>query len=103
MQKLHSKLDLSITPQDFSNMLYDELSWQPKDLEGIQKIISKCPPESECIKILKSISGKQSMKKYVYSMRNRIVHETREAIIPSTDNETWDKAIAGMLYLLKEI
>ena len=61
MQKLHSKLDLSITPQDFSNMLYDELSWQPKDLEGIQKIISKCPPESECIKILKSLSGKQSM------------------------------------------
>jgi len=31
------------------------------------------------------------------------VHETREAIIPLTDNETWDKAIAGMLYLLKEI
>ena len=30
-------------------------------------------------------------------------HETREAIIPLADNETWDKAIAGMLYLLKEI
>lgn len=43
------------------------------------------------------------MEKYIYSMRNRIVHETREAIIPLTDNETWDKAIAGMLYFLKEI
>ena len=103
VQKLHSKLDLSITPQDFSNMLYDELSWQPKDLDGIEKIINKCSPESECIKILKSLSGQQSMEKYIYSMRNRIVHETREAIIPLTDNETWDKAIAGMLYLLKEV
>ena len=84
-------------------MLYDELSWQPKDLDGIKKIIDKCPPESECIKILRSLSGEQSMEKYIYSMRNRIVHKTREAIIPLTDNETWDKAIAGMLYLLKEI
>ena len=84
-------------------MLYDELSWQPKDLEGIEKIIDKCPLESECIKILKSLSGEQSMAKYIYSMRNRIVHETREAIIPLADNETWDKAIAGMLYLLKAI
>lgn len=103
VQKLHSKLDLSITPRDFSNMLYDELSWQPKDIDGIKNLINKCPPESECIKILKSLSGEQSMAKYIYSMRNRIVHETREAIIPLTDDETWGNAIAGMLYLLKEI
>lgn len=101
---LHSRLKLeSITPQDFSRMLYDELSWQPKDLDGIERIINKCPPESECIKILKSLSGEQSTAKYIYSMRNGIVHETRETIVPLTDDETWDKVIAGMLYLLKRI
>ena len=74
-----------------------------KRFRWYKKIIDKCPPESECIKILRSHSGEQSMEKYIYSMRNRIVHKTREAIIPLTDNETWDKAIAGMLYFLKEI
>lgn len=100
---LHSKLGLSISPQTLSSMLYDELSWQPKDLDSIEKIISKCSAESNAIKILKEICGDYTLAKFIYMMRNRIVHETRETLITLTDNESWEKAITGMLYLLKEI
>lgn len=104
VKTLYSNLQLSgVTLQDFCNMLYDELSWQPKDLESIEKIIEKCPQESDCIRLFSSLAQGQSLAKYIYSTRNRIVHETREAMIPLGENETWDKLIAAMLYLLKEI
>lgn len=103
VQSLYNKLGLSISQQTLSCMLYDELSWQPKDLDGINKIIERCPSESNAIKILKSICEDQTLAKFIYSMRNRIVHETRETPILLTDNERWEKAIAAMLYLLNEI
>lgn len=103
VQSLYNKLALRISPQTLSCMLYDELSWQPKDLDGIDKIIQRCSPESNAIKILKSICEDQKLAKFIYSMRNRIVHETRETPIPLTDNERWEKAIAAMLYLLNEM
>lgn len=103
VQTLHNKLGLGISPQTLSCMLYDELSWQPKDLDGIDKIIERCSSESNAIKILKSICEDQTPAKFIYSIRNRIVHETRETPIPLTDNERWEKAVAAMLYLLKEI
>lgn len=99
---LHSKLDVNITPQQLSNMLYDELSWQPKDLDGIERIINRCSPSSKGISMLKKISGEQKLAKFIYSLRNRIVHETRETLIPLTDNERWENAIAGILYLINE-
>lgn len=103
VQTLHKKLGLSITSQTLSRMLYDELSWQPKDLDGIDTIIKKCSSNSNAIKILESVSEGQTLAKFIYSMRNRIVHETRETPIPLTDNKRWEKAIAGMLYLLEEV
>lgn len=103
VQTLCSKLELGITPQQFSNLLYDELSWQPKDLEGIESIIKKCSAEARAIAYLKSVSGEQDLAKFIYSTRNRIVHETREAPIPLSENETWEKTIAGMVYLLQGI
>lgn len=102
VRTLYDKLGLSITQQELSHMLYDELSWQPKDLDSIERIIKKCSPESKGVNILKSICGDQTLAKYIYSMRNRIVHETRETIIPLTDNESWEKVIAGMLYLIND-
>ena len=103
IKSFHNKLNSNITPQRLGQMLYDELAWQPKDLESINKIIEHCSEKSECIKMFKSICGDQNIGKYIYTMRNRIVHETRETIIPLSDNENWDKAIAGMIYLLNEI
>ncbi len=103
LQPLHKKLGLDISTQTLSCILYDELSWQPKDLDGINKIIERCSPESKAIKILRSICEDQTLPKFIYSMRNRIVHETRETSIPLTENERWEKAIAGLLYLIKEI
>lgn len=102
VQNLHSKLDVGITPIQLSNLLYDELSWQPKDLDGIESILNKCSPNSVGIQLLKTLCGEQTLSKYIYSLRNRIVHETREAIIPLADNERWEKAITGMLCLIKD-
>lgn len=103
VQSLYHKLGLDISPQTLSRMLYDELSWQPKDLDGINKIIERCSSESHAIKILKSICDGQEPAKFIYSMRNRIVHETRETFIPLTDDEHWEKVITAMLYLLNVI
>lgn len=103
VQTLHLKLGLGISPQTLSCMLYDELSWQPKDLDGIDRIIAKCSSESNAVKIMKGICEDQRLSKFIYSIRNRIVHETRETPIPLTDNERWEKVIAAMVYLLKEV
>lgn len=104
VQMLHSKLNIGITPIELSHMLYDELSWQPKDLDGIESIIRQCPQESVGIQYLKALreSEDQALEKYIYKLRNRIVHETRESLIPLEDNESWEKAITGMLYLIKD-
>lgn len=97
---LYRKLDLSVTVQAFNSMLYDELSWQPKDLDGINGILKSYSPEANAIKMLESVSGGGDLAKFVYSTRNRIVHETRETPIPLTADDIWEKTIAGILLLL---
>ena len=43
------------------------------------------------------------MNEYIiYAVRNGIVHETREPLIPLENNERWEKLIAGMLLSIKE-
>ena len=102
VRSLHKKLALGISEQELSRTLYDELSWQPKDIEGLLGIIQHCDEESTGLKLLRSLAGEMKLEKWIYSMRNRIVHETRDALIPLDQDEKWEGAIAGMLYILKE-
>lgn len=100
---LHKKLAIDISEQELSHVLYDNLSWQPKDLEGIESIISKISKESVAISLLTPLAKEQKLEKWIYSMRNYIVHETRDALIPLGDNHSWEMAIAGLIYILIEM
>ena len=102
VRPLHTRLGLSISELDLSRVLYDELSWQPKDIEGIERIINKCP-NTRGVDILQTVAGEEKLSKYIYSLRNSIVHETRDSKIPINDDPKWDKVIEGILYLLLEI
>ena len=83
-------------------MLYDELSWQPRDIDGIQSIINNCH-DTKGVEILQMLAEGEDLPKYIYSIRNSIVHETKDARIPLTDDAKWENIIEGMLYLLLEI
>ena len=85
-----------------SGILYDKLEWQPRDLESIDKIIKKFSQSSTALKLLEESAMKESVPKFIYAVRNGIVHETREPLIPLGNNERWEKLIAGMLLLIKE-
>lgn len=100
---LHKKLEIKQSEQELSYALYDELSWQPKDQESLQCIIKKCPSTCTGITLLETLSGNMDLGKWIYSMRNRIVHETRDAMIPLDQDENWATAIAGLIYIIKEI
>lgn len=100
VQSLYKKLGLDITELDLSRILYDELSWQPKDIEGIEKILAKHDDSSNAKTLLNSVANGQKLERFIYSLRNRTVHETRETLIPLDDSSKWDAVIAGMLYLL---
>lgn len=66
------------------------------------KIIKKFSQSSTALKLLEESAMKESVPKFIYAVRNGIVHETREPLIPLGNNERWEKLIAGMLLLIKE-
>ena len=100
VRSLYKKLSLDITALDLSRILYDELSWQPKDIEGIEKILATHDDSSKAKTLLNSVANGQKLERFIYSLRNRTVHETRETLISLDDATTWNAVIAGMLYLL---
>lgn len=100
---LYRRLDLSIGECELNKILYDELSWQPKDLDAIRKLIEGIGPTSPGRRFISDVADGESIEKYLYSLRNSVVHETRETRIPSDDNIKWEKVIAGMLYFLIEL
>lgn len=101
VRSLHKKLGVGISEQDLSRVLYEELSWQPRDLEGIESIIKECSNPLG-IELLKELALEQGLAKYIYSIRNSIVHETKAAQIPLEDNSKWEKLIKGILYILMD-
>ena len=102
VKELKEKLGITLSEKELSDILYDKLEWQPRDLESIDKIIKKFPRSSKTLKFLEESAMKESIPKFIYSVRNGIVHETREPLIPLENNERWEKLIAGMLLLIKE-
>lgn len=102
VRSLHKRLGVEIPEQDLSRVLYEELSWQPRDLEGIESIIKECS-NSLGIDLLKELALEEGLAKYIYSIRNSIVHETKAAKIPLEDNSKWEKLIKGILYILMDI
>lgn len=101
VRSLHKRLGVGIPEQDLSRVLYEELSWQPRDLEGIESIIKGCS-NSLGIDLVKELALEEGLAKYIYSVRNSIVHETKAAKIPLEDNSKWEKLIKGILYILME-
>lgn len=102
IRSLHKRLGVAISEIDLYRMLYDELSWQPRDIDGIQSIINNCH-DTKGVEILQMLAEGEDLPKYIYSIRNSIVHETKDARIPLTDDAKWENIIEGMLYLLLEI
>lgn len=102
VRSLHKRLGVGISELDLNNILYEELTWQPKDIEGIEKIIDKCP-NSRGVNLIQTVADKENLAKYIYKLRNSIVHETKDARIPLNDDHKWGKVIEGILYLLLEI
>ena len=99
---LLKRLNVDITELDLNRMLYDELSWQPRDLDGIERILNKCS-NSKGVNLLQPLAGSENLSKYIYSLRNSIVHETKDTRIPLNDNLKWESVIEGILYLLLEV
>ena len=83
--------------------MYQELEWQPRDIESIERIIQGCSPESIAIKLLTECANGEKLPKFIYSVRNEIVHETRDPMIGLDANDRWEKLITGMLNLIKDI
>ena len=102
VKELKEKLGITLSEKELSGILYDKLEWQPRDLESIDKIIKKFSQSSTALKLLEESAMKESVPKFIYAVRNGIVHETREPLIPLGNNERWEKLIAGMLLLIKE-
>lgn len=91
-----------MTEQELSDLLYQELSWQPRDMDGIESIINSYS-DSVGVQFLQKIANGEKLSKLIYSIRNSIVHETKAARIPLEDNIRWENAIVGILYLLLDI
>lgn len=101
VRPLLGRLNVDITESDLNTLLYEELSWQPRDLDGIEKILKKYPV-AKGVSLLQELAGEENLSKYIYSLRNSIVHESKDARIPLNDNSTWENVIEGILYLLLE-
>lgn len=59
--------------------------------------------DSVGVQFLQKIANGEKLPKFIYSIRNSIVHETKAARIPLEDNTRWESVIAGILYLLLDI
>lgn len=102
VRSLHGHLGVNMTEQELSDLLYQELSWQPRDMDGIESIINSYS-DSVGVQFLQKIANGEKLSKLIYSIRNSIVHETKAARIPLEDNIRWENAIVGILYLLLDI
>lgn len=102
VRSLHSHLGVNMTEQELSDLLYQELSWQPRDIDGIESILNNYAG-SIGVQFLQKIAHEENLPKFIYSIRNSIVHETKAARIPLEDNTSWENTIAGILYLLLDI
>lgn len=102
VRSLHSHLGVNMTEQELSDLLYQELSWQPRDVEGIESIVNSYA-DSVGVQFLQKIANEEKLPKFIYSIRNSIVHETKAARIPLEDSTSWENVIAGILYLLLDI
>lgn len=102
IKSLHVELGIGISIPEFGKKLYNNLSWQPKDLDSIRAIFNNLNENSSAKSTIECICNGMDVSKWLYTMRNSIVHETREANIPLEDNTKWNKAITGVLRLLIE-
>ena len=102
VHSLYRKLNLELSEIEFSRLLYEELSWQPKDIEGIEHLIENCA-NAKGIEILKDVAEGERLPKFIYSIRNSIVHETKDARISLEDNQKWERTINGILCLLSDL
>ena len=93
---------MELSEIEFSRLLYEELSWQPKDIEGIEHLIENCA-NAKGIEILKDVAEGERLPKFIYSIRNSIVHETKDARISLEDNQKWERTINGILCLLSDL
>ncbi len=100
---LYTKLELSITIDNFYALLYDETQWQPRDIESVDAVFSRISKASIGIEKLKSVCGDMKTSKWIYKLRNSIVHQTHEALIPTHDDAKWNTVIHGVLTILTEI
>lgn len=103
VEKLNERLGVDLSEKELGHILYQELEWQPRDIESIERIIQGCSPESIAIKLLTECANGEKLPKFVYSVRNEIVHETRDPMIGLDANDRWEKLITGMLNLIKDI
>ena len=102
VHSLHKRLDVGLSEMDLSRLLYEELSWQPKDIEGIEHLIEN-RKNTKGVDILQTVAGDEQLPRFIYSVRNSIVHETKAARIPLSDNKKWEKTIEGILYFLLDL
>lgn len=103
VKKLNERLGVDLSEKELGHILYQELEWQPRDIESIERIIQGCSSESIAIKLLTECANGEKLPKFVYSVRNEIVHETRDPMIGLDANDRWEKLITGMLNLIKDI
>lgn len=99
---LYKRLEIEMPILNFSYLLSDELEWQPKDLDCIQSIVNELDETSEALKKIRLVSKDADIAKWIYKMRNSIVHKTQETLIAIDDDEQWNNAITGLIYLLIE-
>jgi hypothetical protein len=99
---LYEKLNSTIEMSTFTTLLYEELQWQPRDLDAIESILSNLDDPSIAKQKIESVCNGMDIAKWLYKTRNDIVHETKDTTTLFPDDKNWNKAIAGMICLILE-
>jgi hypothetical protein len=105
LKVLYDKLDINTGFFDFESVLLDTLNWKANAESALSTLINRIDQTNTGYQLLQKYANKSGwgVETWVYKMRNKIVHQSSEALIACNDHEKWDEVIRGMLYFISSI
>jgi hypothetical protein len=97
----------NITFEDFALEIKRLTSWQPKEEAAWEHLIENVLPKQNYLSLLAikqkivGINDQQSLAKWFYNLRNRIVHRQKGDEVPRLGDTVWDELIRVCLDMLK--
>jgi len=94
---------------ELADLLDKRLTWRPREEESLAKVIAGCPPATAA-KLVSAFGGKleatsipaEIAARYVYNMRNGLVHFRGDTRIVQPVDEEWDQIVLAMIELVSE-